>query len=287
VLPDYEPGGELVLPPGAPAWLETVIRTGDRDPPVYHTDGHSKTSDAIWAVINETRRLGWDDTSIIALITDPQWKISENCLRHGDPQAEAQRQINHARAKDPNADLDKQGPVPLGYTENPLSFVLLLPEKQVVVMLSPSKLSHHYEQAALAPYHYWARLYPDEDGKYSATRTMTGIMAECTAAGPYDPTKVRGRGVWREGARIIINLDRSEKTSTEGYIYPCFRPIGLDAAASFETAAQADPDLSLAQQARRLSRAGVECDGADLRGPGVAAASVGMGADPDRQIDAV
>jgi hypothetical protein len=51
------------------------------------------------------------------------------------------------------------------------------------------------------------------------------LIATCRAKGPFDPRKVRGRGAWREGARVVRNFGQPVE-STE-FIYLCFEKIDL------------------------------------------------------------
>ncbi len=62
---------------------------------------------------------------------------------------------------------------------------------------------------ALAPTAYWYQTYQHhcgESGSLSWPEVAADLMESCRAAGVYDPDRVRGRGVWRDGPRIIAHL---------------------------------------------------------------------------------
>lgn len=77
---------------------------------------------------------------------------------------------------------------------------------------------------ALAPYDFWQERFHKEDGKMDLFRAAQTLIADCKDKGPFNPLKVRGRGVWLEGNREIINLGDSIPENTNN-IYLCFEPL--------------------------------------------------------------
>lgn len=96
---------------------------------------------------------------------------------------------------------------------------------------------------AMAPTDYWYRTYQHhcgESGSLSWPEVAADLMQSCRAAGVYDPDRVRGRGVWRDGARVIAHL--GNRLIVDGasaplvlpesqYIYEVARPLLPGAAA--------------------------------------------------------
>ena len=59
------------------------------------------------------------------------------------------------------------------------------------------------------------------------------MIGACRRAGPFNPLRVRGRGIWLEGNKVIINLGKPVESSK--FLYLCFEGIELDDAAPFDT----------------------------------------------------
>ena len=59
-------------------------------------------------------------------------------------------------------------------------------------------------------------------------------MEACRKKGPFNPITARGRGVWLEDDRLILNLSQPVPEGLK-HLYLCFEPIPLDQTNSFET----------------------------------------------------
>lgn len=71
---------------------------------------------------------------------------------------------------------------------------------------------------ALGPLEYWEATFPADrrTGGVDWPRSVSDLAAAADLAGVFDPAKVRGRGVWRDGGRIIWHLgDRLEVDGIE------------------------------------------------------------------------
>jgi len=121
-----------------------------------------------------------------------------------------------------------RGPVPLGYSAEG-NFVFLDQVRQILVVASSSQLLSLQYLLGVAPMEFWGRQFPNSNGKLPVNFLAAGqaLMEACRERGPFDPRKVRGRGVWLEkGGRIIVNLG-GMVAADSGYVYLCFEPLPL------------------------------------------------------------
>lgn len=126
------------------------------------------------------------------------------------------------------------GPRPLGFTLEG-GYVLLDPTRQIVVVASAQQLLSPQWQLGLAPSSFWAERFPAKrPGGYHAMAAGEALIAAARKKGPFQPDRVRGRGVWREGDRIIVNLGQPVESTR--HLYLCFMPIDIVDGGSFDTA---------------------------------------------------
>jgi hypothetical protein len=87
-----------MLPASVPAWTKVVIAQG-KDPDDPNRFAKEGRSGALWHVVCELVRNGVSDDTIYAIITDPDWAISESVLdgTNGRPDRYARRQIERAK----------------------------------------------------------------------------------------------------------------------------------------------------------------------------------------------
>src|SRR5579871_2988708 len=69
-------------------------------------------------------------------------------------------------------------------------------------------------------------------GGFNPGAAGEALIRACRAMGPFDPLKLRGRGVWREGTRTIVNLGGPVSPETR-YRYVCFEPLKIHSDARF------------------------------------------------------
>jgi hypothetical protein len=154
--------------------------------------------------------------------------ICEACPHHG--RITSPIQLGRA-AYDPGA----KGPLPLGYTAEG-SYVFLDKGRQILILASSSQLLTVQYLVGLANLQFWAERFPakKEGATVSPWDAGQTLMEECRRMGPFDPRRVRGRGVWLEGDRVIVNLGDPLPPDVR-HIYLCFEPLPLRSVKAFET----------------------------------------------------
>lgn len=126
------------------------------------------------------------------------------------------------------------GPIALGYSKDG-RFILLDRTRQVIGAYSSTQLTKIADLLAFAPMDYWAARFPaaaKSNAPFNPLAAGEHLIEQCRQAGAFDMSRVRGRGIWREGERIVVNL--GEPIADPRYI--CFQPIQIDASAEFDTA---------------------------------------------------
>jgi Bifunctional DNA primase/polymerase, N-terminal/Primase C terminal 2 (PriCT-2) len=123
------------------------------------------------------------------------------------------------------------GPIPLGFTKDE-RFAFRDRVRNLIVTPSSGQLLAVQSLLGLMPFKFWAERYPSTKG-FNSLRAGEALIEACRSAGPFNPQQVRGRGIWREGDRIIINLG-GPIPATVRHQYVCFDPIRLDPTSEFE-----------------------------------------------------
>lgn len=129
-------------------------------------------------------------------------------------------------------DPGKVGPIPLGYTNNG-NFVIRDQVRQVILIASPQQLLNVQYQLGLVDSGFWSNQFPSEKGLYASLQAGESLLKACRHAGPFDPTKLRGRGVWLEDGQVIENLGTPVRPGLK-YIYLCFAPLSINRKAKLE-----------------------------------------------------
>ena len=150
-----------------------------------------------------------------------------SCSAHG--RITSPIQLGHKRGT--NYDPGEEGPVPLGYTKDGL-YTLLDRVRQIIVLASSQQLLSQQYLVGLASSAFWGHQFPAKRG-FNGQAAGEAIIKSCRQRGPFNPNRVRGRGVWREGDRIVINL--GTPIESDRHLYLCFEPIKLTDGASFDT----------------------------------------------------
>lgn len=127
-------------------------------------------------------------------------------------------------------DAGPAGPRPLGFSKEG-HYALLDPVRKIVIPATSQQLLSEQYLVGLAPSAFWRRQFPKKGGGFNAKAAGEALIEACRRMGPFNPANVRGRGVWREGDVVIVNLgDPIESTK---FLYLCFERIVLDAGKTF------------------------------------------------------
>jgi hypothetical protein len=135
------------------------------------------------------------------------------------------------RGFDPGSD----GPLPLGYTQEGY-YVFLDQARQILIVTTSSQLLTIQFLIGIRPMAFWAERFPSlkKGGHFDAWGAGQTLMEACRQKGPFDPRKVRGRGVWLEGSRIILNFGGPIPVDVKSQ-YLCFEPLPLAEVDRFDT----------------------------------------------------
>jgi len=147
-------------------------------------------------------------------------------------------QLSIVMARSPNADKVDEGKkfVVLGHNRGEYYFRHTF-DPQILPPTSPNAMSPNFLMS-LAPLQYWDRRYASKHG-CDWTAAKSDLMKEAHEAGIFRPGKVRTRGAWVDGGRIVLHLgDRLAVDGIEvkvekfespgGYIYEVSDRIDLD-----------------------------------------------------------
>ncbi len=127
-----------------------------------------------------------------------------------------------------------RGPLPLGYSAEG-NFVFLDQVRQILVVAASSQLLSLQYLMGIAPMEFWAQQFPATRGNLPVNCWAAGqaLMEACRNKGPFDPKKVRGRGVWLENNdRVIVNLG-APIGAKSNHVYLCFEPLPLQNVSEF------------------------------------------------------
>jgi hypothetical protein len=136
----------------------------------------------------------------------------------------------------PAYDPGPKGPLPLGYTAEG-GYVFLDKGRQILVVAGSSQLLSLQYLVGLANLQFWAERFPakKEGAMVNPWDAGQTLMQECRRKGSFDPRRVRGRGVWLEGERVIINLGDPVPGDVR-QLYLCFEPLPLRSVTAFDAA---------------------------------------------------
>jgi len=126
-------------------------------------------------------------------------------------------------------DPGKLGPQPMGYTDDS-RYVFLDVRRQLKVM-SSTLLTNRNGLMDMAPRTFWMEQFPrcSKEGvvlDFEPVVAGDKLMELCREMGPFVLSRVRGRGVWREGDKTVVNVGDTIPQS-DAYTYVCFEPLKL------------------------------------------------------------
>jgi hypothetical protein len=123
------------------------------------------------------------------------------------------------------------GPIPVGFTQWG-AFALIDQSRRIPVFLTPGQILDFKVLLGLAERDFWQGAFPDQERGFDAGTAGETLMAACREAGPFNPARVRGRGVWLEDGKVVINLGAEVPQGFKN-VYLCFEPIEIPAQATF------------------------------------------------------
>jgi hypothetical protein len=156
---------------------------------------------------------------------------------NGNTRDELPEMLRSARSKDLGSsdgtnvvdfDPGKHGPLPLGCLPDG-RFAIRDRLTSRIAGFTAQTLSNEAGLLGLASMGFWGEQFP----KYSKNGDLIGIKANiaansileaCRAKGPFDLSRVHGRGVWRERDKIVVNLGDPIPDGLEDH-YVCFSPL--------------------------------------------------------------
>lgn len=180
-------------------------------------------------IANLTDDLDWLADCLAALF-HPDYK--------GDTKSEILGMLKSAKTKGLGSvapvrrdyDPGEDGPVPLGYVKDG-NYALFDRVRQIIVSCSSMQLLSSQFLVGLAPSDFWTDQFSSKKG-FDSLRAGEALIAACRRRGAFLPEKARGRGIWREGERIVVNL--GQPVESDQHLYMCFEPIPLDDNAGFD-----------------------------------------------------
>lgn len=124
------------------------------------------------------------------------------------------------------------GPKALGFTKEG-HFALLDPVRKIVILASAQQLLSGQYLLGLAESGFWRQRFPGpKPGSTNFSAAGEALMKACRRAGPFNPLRIRGRGIWLENGKVITNLGQPVESSK--FLYLCFENIPLDDGQSFD-----------------------------------------------------
>jgi len=196
-------------------------------------DWHENTLRAVGHLISK----GLADEAIHAVLDTP---LTVSGYSVKQTQDDIQSMIDSGRRKwaeaiAPEYDPRQAGPVALGFTKTG-DYAFLDQVRSIIITASSSQLLSAQYLMGIAESSFWAEQFPvfKRAAMFDFIRAGEALIAACRKRGPFNPNNVRGRGVWLEGHREIVNLGEPIPPGTK-YLYLCFEPIPIQYCNHFDT----------------------------------------------------
>ncbi|RWE85103.1 hypothetical protein [Mesorhizobium sp.] len=123
------------------------------------------------------------------------------------------------------------GPRPLGFTKEG-HYALLDPVRKIVILASAQQLLAEQYLIGLAESGFWAQRFPGKKGATNFKAAGETLIKACRRAGPFNPARIRGRGIWLENGKVVVNL--GQPVGSSKFLYLCFEGIALDDGKTFD-----------------------------------------------------
>lgn len=129
-------------------------------------------------------------------------------------------------------DPGRNGPIPPGFTKEG-HFALLDPVRKIIILASAQQLLAQQYLLGLAESGFRCQRFPGrKPGSANYAAAGEALMKACRRAGPFNPSRVRGRGIWLEGDKVVVNL--GEPIDSKRFVYLCFEPVPFADAGVFD-----------------------------------------------------
>lgn len=167
-----------------------------------------------------SRECGWDVAQVLA---SSRW-LDEGCfwMRAREAGWEAPKAEGTAAGDRPSEEPSCRGPIPLGYDRD--LFLYQRPGSGQIVQLTRSQ-HNATGLAGLAPWEWWQRCFPLKGGDESGpprgvnwAAAACALMEQQDRVGPFDPHRLRGRGVWLDQGRVVWH--QGSRLVVDGQLQP-------------------------------------------------------------------
>ena len=212
--------------PVSVALLKTVF-TSPNIPVLFGGQG---THDAALRTVNELLPHTKDEERIAAIVRAalPE-DYAGNTLAEIPEMVRSGIEIGmHVRGGSSQYDPGKEGPKPLGSLANG-NFVFYDQLRKILITEPSSRLLTEGALFNMAPRSFWMSRYPKfRDGQVIGVDSKTAgdvLMQACRRRGGFDPSWVRGRGVYLDANRnVVVNWGQTVPNDAK-YIYVCHLPL--------------------------------------------------------------
>lgn len=193
---DHDPGYETMLR------IASIIRSLGCKAPARIVRKQSDRPDG-WDCADAVLQLGWNAHQCLAFIRDQSDDLPAKLPAVNLPAPERQRQP--AREPVPD-DPDTRPYRVLGYDADNTYFY---PARTcMVTRIASSNLGKKSHLYTIAQPHHWENTYPGTKGP-SWDAAAAALNEQAHQVGPFNVKKIRGRGVWIDDTRNVVNLGRT------------------------------------------------------------------------------
>lgn len=127
-------------------------------------------------------------------------------------------------------DPGSEGPLPMGYLENS-SYIFFDQPRRLLIVETSNRLTTLATLMNMAPRSFWENRFPKlKDGKFIGADSMLAgdvLMAACRQKGGFDPGQVRGRGVYLDNGKVVVNFGDPVPEDVK-HLYVCWLSVDID-----------------------------------------------------------
>ncbi len=138
-----------------------------------------------------------------------------------------------------SSDASNNPPVAKGYTSDGY-FVVHDMNRNILVSLTSTQMMNPYTMYGIVGPGYLAAQFPAEKTVYNTFAAGNTLMDQCRRAGPFDPSDIRGVGVWIDNGKVVKNFGQEPLPPGLSHTYTCFKPLAKLSEAEFNPQALHD-----------------------------------------------